>query len=117
MKTLADNLETHNFVWNSHSTELCKLPEGETCISLFEASVDDEANGSDSPEKVFVRAGSQKNSPSSSSSMLRLLLHQDRHIPSLSRVHGNRHKLAQAGVQTLALTKQELTGQINLLVK
>lgn len=49
--------------------------------------------------------------------MLCLLLHQHRYIPSLSRVHGNGHKLAQTGVQTPALVKQELTGQINLLVK
>lgn len=49
--------------------------------------------------------------------MLRLLLHQDRYIPSLSGVHGNGHKLAQAGLQTVALMKQEHTGQINLLVR
>lgn len=71
--------------------------EGETCISFLEAGVDDEANGADGPEKVLVRAGSQKNSPSSSS-LLYLLLHQDRQIPSLSRVHGDGHELAQVGV-------------------
>lgn len=92
-------------------------PEGETCISLFEADVNDEAEGANGPEKVLVRAGSQENSPFLSSSMICLLLPQDLCIPSLSRVHGNGHKLAQAGVQATALMKQELTGQIDLLVK
>lgn len=89
---------------------------GETCISLFEAGVDDEADGADGPEKVLVRAGSQENSPSFSS-VLCLLLPQDLYITSLSRVRGNGHKLAQAGVQAATLKKQELTGQIDLLLK
>lgn len=46
-----------------------------------------------------------------------LLLPQDLYTPSLSRVRGNGHKFAQAGVQAATLMKQELTGQIDLLLK